>query len=91
MKYYCGECFEEIGNCKPDCSNAEHYEIDRTFGRLVQGWLERCNVTDAELSEAFDLSLPTVARWRAGRAETHSALHDRVRAWFETRIREGLK
>lgn len=27
MKYYCAECFEEIGNCQLDCSEAARERI----------------------------------------------------------------
>lgn len=76
-----GTAEEEVGE-----EWLEEQEVSASFAALVKGWLERCTVTDEELAKAFNISRPSVARWRAGKCSAHPAMREHIRVFFAERL-----
>ena len=45
------------------------------------------DIDDLEIVKAFDVSLPTVKRWKTGTDCPHPAMHEVVRNWLKKRKR----
>jgi hypothetical protein len=58
-------------------------EAVRDFARLVNDAVEVAGLTDQDLCDMFDVSLPIVHRWRAGETAPQPATRKRIAARLE--------
>lgn len=54
-----------------------------TFSEHVVKAMGQLNLTDLEVAEEFDVSVPTVIRWKAGTTAPHPAMQPYVFEWLE--------
>lgn len=66
----------------------EALKAPESFAATVAQAIEVLGITDDELAEKFDMSRPSVARWRAGSASPHPALQPHVLTFLRQRAEE---
>lgn len=55
----------------------------KTFGEHVAAAMEQLKISDVEVANEFDVSLPTVVRWRSGVNAPHALFQVPVLEWFK--------
>lgn len=65
--------------------------VGEPFPRLVAQGLTLLGLSDAEVAREFDLSRPSVTRWRDGKAAPHPAMRRHVLAYLVGKIDRALR
>lgn len=82
--------FEELGQGGPT-ENSRRYRLLHADIREDLTWAEcltkLLDIANLEIAEAFDVSLPTVKRWKAGTSRPYPAMYEAVRDWLKKRKR----
>lgn len=68
-----------------DENDAEYF----TF--LLNSGIQLFNISDEEIRHRFDISMPTLQRWKNGTNAPHPAMRRPVYAWLRTLVKEHLE
>jgi hypothetical protein len=58
--------------------DATNVKDDKAFALVVKDGMQILGITNRELAQEFDMSLPSATRWRNGHAAPHVLIRKRV-------------
>lgn len=96
VKYVCDRCFGHgtevsLQTLIPILETTDPKDETGTFGRNIALALRLMpDLTAAEVCERFDMSRPSLARWRTGRNAPHPAMRLSIYKWFAEKAGERL-
>ena len=64
---------------------------DAAFTRLVATGVDLLRLVDRDIAHEFEVSLPTVTRWRNGTNAPHPAMRKHVYGWLKDRASAILR
>lgn len=74
---------------KPFVAQLQNADLkdDALFARLVRDGMDLLRLSDRDVADEFDVSRPTVTRWRNGENSPHPAMRRPIYRWFIERAR----